>query len=124
MALPEPEPVKWWNPFSWREAQAHSNAADERLAQINEDDREQYGETWHEEVVANNARDTAQVNVASDIVGAAAEGAADGLKKITDAVRNPFAAIPPAWLFIGLIALFLYAGGAVWLKGILAKGAK
>lgn len=49
------------------------------------------------------------------------EGAAEGWGNVTGAIKNPFGAIPPAWIIIGGIGAFLYFGGGEWLKKQLTK---
>ncbi len=69
--------------------------------------------------LAAQEADTASYN--SQVASAAADGAVSGLKSVADLVKNPFLGIPVAWWIIGGVGLFLYAGGASWLRGAFKK---
>lgn len=61
-----PPEVTWWNPFSWRRGQEYADATDARVAELNEQSRDVYGDDWFAEVTDNLA--ASRVDVAGEIL--------------------------------------------------------
>lgn len=92
--------------------------------------REQMGRQTADESAAQESRFNSDIREWNDqVYGGFADGAKEGAARTADAVRAGIAG-PIAWVWraipwqlwaIGAVALFIYAGGGVWLRGALAR---
>jgi hypothetical protein len=121
----------WYDPRTWigssdgqsqAELQAASDAADARLAELNQGSRARYGEAWYAQAEAN--RTAAVIDVPGSINEDFNRGAAEGYSNVTGAISTglnaPFRFLwdaVPKWLWlVALLALFLYLGGGVVIR--------
>lgn len=131
----DPPQASWWNPFSWKAAQAETDRADAERARLNADRALIYGPGWEAQVAANDSKDRADNGNYSDQVGAEYEPAAllENLKESTASAASVargvidaplkfiFGSIPPlGWLVIAGV-VFWWLGGPLWLRGKLNK---
>jgi hypothetical protein len=102
---------------------------DRRNAELNRR-REAMGRQTAEQSAAQESRFATDFEAYNaQILSGAIEGAMEGLGTTADTIRKGIAlpinfawrAIPWQLWAVGAVALFLYAGGGVWLRGILAK---
>jgi hypothetical protein len=104
--------------------QARAAEADRRLAELNQQKRETYGEDWFAQTEANLERGRVE-NAEADVNQAFSDGWNEGVANIRegigDTVSLPFRLIP--WQVWGLaaVALFVWAGGLQLLQGRLVK---
>lgn len=119
----------WYNPATWisssdgqsaAELQAASDAADARLAELNQNARARYGESWYAQAESN--RLGGGVDVEQQLTQAAREGVAEGYTNVTGAIRSTIAApfkfvwdSMPWWVWAGAVvgAFFYFGGGAI-----------
>ena len=110
--------------------QAESDRLDERLRQENEADRALYGEEWFATAEANRA--ASRVDAVADIGGEfTAEALAENLDEsgqlVAGKIKGGLNSVGgfvwsalPWWVWLGAaVALFVYLGGGVWIRGFL-----
>lgn len=136
--------MSWYDPRSWitsndgrtvSEINANTSEVDAKLRALNTQRATVYGPEWYAKTVANDAQgdaDSAALNqsIIDEFKPAAlitnlsdsASTTAGGLRNFLEPILSfPLKIIPPTgWLIIGF-ALFIYLGGGVWLRGILAR---
>lgn len=108
---------------------ARAEELDRRNAALNRR-REAMGRQTAEQSAAQESRFNTDFEAYNEqILSGAIEGAQEGLASTADTVRKGLAlplnfawrAIPWQLWAVGAFALFIYAGGGVWLRGILAR---
>lgn len=128
--------MSWYNPVSWigssdgrsqEQLQAESDAADARLAELNQAAASRYGTDWLRE--AENNRLNSRLQVEDAVQADFNSGLSDGYNNVTGAIKDtvnfPLKFLwdaLPWWAWLAAAGgVFLYLGGGVWLKGRLAK---
>ena len=110
---------------------ARGEELDRQNAELNRR-REAMGRQTADESAAQESRFNTDIEAYNEqILSGAIEGAQEGLASTADTVRKGLAlplnfawrAIPWQLWAVGAVALFIYAGGGVWLRGILARKA-
>jgi hypothetical protein len=108
---------------------ARAAELDRQNAELNRR-REAMGSQTREQSAAQESRFNTDFEAYNEqILSGAIQGAQEGLAATADTVRKGLAvpinfawrAIPWQLWAVGAVALFIYAGGGVWLRGILAK---
>ena len=108
---------------------ARAEELDRRNAELNRR-REAMGRQTADESAAQESRFNTDIQEYNEqILSGAIEGAQEGLAATADTVRKGLAvplnfawrAIPWQLWAVGAVALFIYAGGGVWLRGALAR---
>lgn len=108
---------------------ARAEELDARNAELNRK-REAMGRQTAEQTAAQESRYNTDFEAYNEqILSGAIEGAQEGLDATADTLRKGLAlpinfawrAIPWQLWAVGAVALFLYAGGGVWLRGALAR---
>lgn len=130
-----------WNPLNWipwgngvgSVDDLSSEQADiqRREAELDARAKAKYGESWSEQVQKHRAEEYAvsyEAQVGDAFVTGAQEGAATMQAAIRKGIASPIdwiaGSIPwQVWL-LAAVAAFWYLGGFVYLRGIMAKGAK
>ena len=109
------------------EEQQRANEQDAALAQLNRDALANgtYDQKTFDQAEANRLRG-ATPDIGGDVAHSFWQGFQEGAAKekrfLGSAISFPFVKLIPWQLYlIGAIALFFYLGGAVYLKGILAR---
>ena len=123
----------WFSGGGQTQAEADANFAAQKVKlnqQIGDRQIQDYYDGIDPATDATLNRDQAAVigNLDSTTAAAAAgfkEGLGDGLGNVKAAVTGwgPFKLVPVWVWLVALVALFLWAGGGLWLKGILKKRA-
>lgn len=132
-----PPEVTWWNPVSWFQGQAYSDARDA--------DTQSYYDVYKPElsaeVAGNLSRDTAQVDVAGDILGEFdAQSLGDNLEQSASAAGKSVGGVAgsivrgagnflgntllgfPAWFWlVVVVGGFFYLGGGNILRAWIAR---
>lgn len=102
---------------------ARAAEAERQLAALNESRRAERGEDWFEQTQRNLDADNTEITGLDDVHESFEEGFQDGVQNIRGAVGSavslPFRLVPWQLWVVGGVALFLYMGGGVLLKGIL-----
>ena len=123
-----------WSYFTGAD-KAEGDRLDAARQELNAKRATVYGPQWYAKTVANDAQgaaDDAALNQSlldefkpAALITNLSESAATtagGLRNFLEPILSfPFRSIPPiGWFMIG-VALFIYLGGGVWLRGILAR---
>ena len=124
-----------WSYFTGAD-KAESDALGAKRQALNQSQRTIYGEGWYRKTVQNDEQTAADdaagrqavldefkpvalIQNLKDSSVSAGSGIRDFLEPI---LAFPLRIIPPTgWLLIG-VAVFIWLGGHIWLRGILAKG--
>jgi len=108
---------------------ARAEELDRQNAELNRR-REAMGRQTADESAAQESRFNTDIEAYNEqILSGAIEGAQEGLAATADTVRKGLAvplsfawrAIPWQLWAVGAVALFIYAGGGVWLRGALVR---
>jgi hypothetical protein len=116
--------TSWFAP----DEQERGDALDAQRAKLDQD-RYERGLIDAAELQRRQRQDAAlAINVESELGTAFDEGWEEGKQNVKGAIASPFKLgwdlIPWQVLALGGVALFVYMGGWIWLKGILPRKAK